>query len=500
MGMNDPADMNGDFYDIVPSYSKENSAEYGNGDSNVTRENSNETCNDDGKIEIDSQPIVFYETCTGEEKNETTGLQWLDEMKNKRITILEAMKISLKAYKKCNSIEMKNEMEKLYNLTEIQTKELCDYVMKREKPTNYEKSNHKSKIMDFFKNIGFSSCMNNKCEELTTVTEADKLSPLFNNNDIMSVIGPFVDNKDILKFTLAGTPATSSKPKADRLIKIAKMMARRKPDVVDPFRYFVKKVSPLLLNYFDGDYSDKYGVFQTSYLNELQRNKLFDDVKKIFAPEQTVNEKNIESILREKSSEDLKTLNAGELYEYIENKTKYDPKLHWKLYNEYVMKLGKGRGCAGFAVVEKEGNDSPMGKYYFNQQLRDYGGKTDSGISTLAKCVEKCKLNENCAACTIGNALNDWWMIVNETKNPVKPDLTTKATLWPRGTYDFAGVWIKDDYSNKDIPKFSKESQSQEYARINKEIGKKIDTYVQDRVKPEKDRTYNVNCVPETLK
>jgi hypothetical protein len=271
---------------------------------------------------------------------------------------------------------------------------------------------------------------------------------------------------------LAGSRGTLSKPKADRLIENAKMMKRRELDAVDPFRYIVKKVSPLLLNYFDGDYfDDDKCKFKAGLLNDANRKKLFNDVQIIFAPERTVDKENIESILREKSSEDFKTVNAGELYEYIEKKTEYDPSLHFKLIGHYQHHkvCPWARGCAGFGVVEQEGKDSPMGRYYTDQQIAGgHGGipkwaSGKHGLLGLSECVEKCKLKKECKGCTIGGSLVDWYMIMNSTE-PLTGKLTSRAT------YGFGGAWIKEEYSNQKIPKFSKNTKSQEYARMNKEI------------------------------
>jgi len=284
-------------------------------------------------------------------------LEWFNEKpETDRQVLLEAITVSFKVYKNCNSVEMKNEMEKpAYGLNPKQTKELCKYnqVLKNSLPS--KPSNDDAKLLP---------------------------------GDIRSFIGNYVQsNKNVLNLALA-----------NKNIVILKALEARKLDQIDPLRHFIKIVCPTLLTYLD-DPSTEF--------SPRKAGELFQAVKEIFTPEQVVDHENIEAILQE---------HASDLYDYIKNQTVYDPKKHYALYDKYVIKIGQNGVWAhfGFDVQHTEG--LPLGTYYAEKDCNSLPSKSAGFQRPMRECVEKCQKDSNCNACTIGSSFHDFRMVMKPHK------------------------------------------------------------------------------------
>jgi hypothetical protein len=256
--------------------------------------------------------------------------------------------------------------------------------------------------------------------------------------DMISIIAAYVqENKDVLNLALV------NKRNKDRILEF------RKHDAVDPVRHFLKIVSPHLLIYLDGTTLEGFLPYQ--------KRKLFDDVQEIFTPKKVVDSTNIASTLQD---------HAADLYVYIKNNQQYDPEIHYELYEKYVHKMqSENKAHQGFAVKYEEG--LPLGTYYAEHHCSNYlYGNSEPGGSSLQECVEKCKRNLNCTACTISSSFHLLKMIM-------KP---SQCELGPRATFTKMGVWIKDKDSKKSQCN-NKNTKLQEYARCNRDVSRLISEY-----------------------
>lgn len=366
------------------------------------------------------------------------GLEWFyAKTPLQQKNVWEAMKISFKAYKNCDSLQMKKEMEKSpYYLEDKQTEQLCEYFSRELKHDNkmaYKLDKKKVSIGNY-----------KKLKDLKRTYKLDKTenkTKAVLNADIISLVGDYVqENSDVLNLAM-----TNKKNKN-------MILESRKRDEVDPIRYFVKTVSPQLLRYLDGT-----ELFQ---FNESKKRKLFDDVQIIFTPQQVIDGTNIESVLKE---------HASDLYAYIQNKTEYDPETHFGLYDKYTQKMQSGCiGHQGFALkhgIHEEG--LPIGTWYTEKQCTNLSYQNSRpGGRTIDECVMKCKRDSNCTACTIGSSFHFWKMVMRPAQ----------CILGPRETYHHMSAWIKDDGEAKPNTK------AQEYARNNKYLGRLISEYVNDKL------------------
>jgi len=340
-----------------------------------------------------------------------SDLEWFNaKSETEKQVLLEAITVSFKAYKNCDSFEMKNEMGKpAYGLSAKQTEELCEYnrVLKKSLPS--KPSNDDPKLLQ--------------------------------KRNLRLLIGNYLkSNKDASNLALANKQTTD-------------ILKTRKLDQIDPVRHFIKIVCPTLLAYLDGQRSTE--------LSERKAGELFDAVKDIFSPEEVVGHDNIEAILGE---------HAGDLYDYIKNTTgydptEYDPTQHYALYEKYVDKIGQHSVSAHFGFDVQHTERLPLGTYYAEKDCSGLPSKSVGFKKPMSECVEKCQKDPNCNACTIGSSFHFFGMVMKPHK--------CYDRMRPRDTYTGMALWIKNDPKELPL-KDEENTKQQWLVRRNREVSKLI--------------------------